>query len=240
MSSLNARERLTTFIEAAGRELPIDDPKGARHIARFLSRGLAVALQPPSIRRSRMNRHFSTIVICLAMVATFGVAAQEKPVERPAGSRQMSGADEEFARKAASDGEAEVALATLAKQKSRNDEVQKLAARIHTDHSKANQELRALASRKQWTLPSEPGPEHHAVHDKLSRLDGAAFDRAYADAMVTDHQKAIKLFEDEASRGTDAETKAFASSTLPALKEHLAMATSAQRSLKSSSRQQDR
>jgi putative membrane protein len=42
--------------------------------------------------------------------------------------------------------------------------------------------------------------------------------------MVTDHEKAVKLFMTEANEGRDADIKAFASKTLPTLQEHLQMA----------------
>ena len=62
-----------------------------------------------------------------------------------------------------------------------------------------------------------------AVLTKLERLDGAAFDRAYVDDQIRDHEKTIALFEREAKSGKDAELKAFAEKTLPTLKEHLSM-----------------
>ena len=47
--------------------------------------------------------------------------------------------------------------------------------------------------------------------------------RAYVDDQIRDHEKTIALFEREAKTGKDAELKAFAEKTLPALKEHLSM-----------------
>ncbi len=42
--------------------------------------------------------------------------------------------------------------------------------------------------------------------------------------MVADHQKAVALFTKESTNGKDPELKAFATKTLPTLKEHLEMA----------------
>jgi putative membrane protein len=47
------------------------------------------------------------------------------------------------------------------------------------------------------------------------------FDRGYAEHLVTEHEKTIALFETESTSGSDAELKAFATKTLPTLKEHL-------------------
>ena len=66
--------------------------------------------------------------------------------------------------------------------------------------------------------------KHRAVVSELSRLSGAAFDRAYARQIVTDHQAAVSLFRREADRGGHAELITFAGGKLPALDEHLRMA----------------
>ena len=60
--------------------------------------------------------------------------------------------------------------------------------------------------------------------DKLSKLSGADFDRAYMKDMVEDHVKDVAMFEKEAKNGKDADVKAFADKTLPTLREHLQMA----------------
>jgi len=66
--------------------------------------------------------------------------------------------------------------------------------------------------------------KHKALVTKLSGLSGAEFDRAYMKQMVKDHSDAVSLFQREASRGNDAELKAWAAKTLPALQDHLRMA----------------
>jgi putative membrane protein len=57
-------------------------------------------------------------------------------------------------------------------------------------------------------------------------LTGADFDREYGKMMLSDHRKDVSEFEKQSTRGTDADLKAFASKTLPTLKEHLQMAES--------------
>ena len=111
------------------------------------------------------------------------------------------------------------------------EEVKNLASRLHTDHMKANDELTKIASQKNWTLPAEPTADQKNQKAKLEKLSGTAFDKAYADLMVTNHRNNIPLFERQASKGADAELKQFASNTLPTLKEHLEMALKAQRAV---------
>ena len=55
----------------------------------------------------------------------------------------------------------------------------------------------------------------------LRGLSGAEFDRMYVEHMVKDHEKDIKEFEKESSKGEDSDVKSFAEQTLPKLREHL-------------------
>lgn len=92
------------------------------------------------------------------------------------------------------------------------------------DHIEAGDELRSIAGGKNIEVPGDaPRPPAQAAMAKLETLTGAAFDRAYVDDQIRDHEKTIALFEREAKSDKDAELKAFAEKTLPALKEHLTM-----------------
>jgi putative membrane protein len=136
-------------------------------------------------------------------------------------------ADQTFVTKAAKGGMAEVELGKLAADKASSDAVKKFGQRMVDDHSKANDELKTLAQSKSITLPTEIGPEEKALHDRLSKLSGPAFDQAYMKAMVSDHVKDVNEFKMEAKSGKDPEVKAFAAKTLPTLEEHLKMARDA-------------
>lgn len=145
----------------------------------------------------------------------------------PGKSAKLSHAEREFIESTAKDGMAEVELSQLAQQHASNEQVKQFAARMVTDHSKANEELRQLGQEKGVTMPA--GPSHMENHEatKLSKLSGAQFDRAYMDRMVKDHQKAVKAFEKQASKAKDVDVKAFAAKTLPTLQEHLRLAQTA-------------
>jgi putative membrane protein len=136
-------------------------------------------------------------------------------------------ADEAFVMKAAKGGMAEVELGKLASQKASADNVKQFGQRMVDDHSKANDELKSLAASKKITLPAEMGAEEKALHDRLSKLSGAAFDRAYMKAMVADHVKDVNEFKMESKSGKDPDVKAWAGKTLPTLEDHLKMAREA-------------
>src|SRR5215212_3687419 len=132
-------------------------------------------------------------------------------------------ADHKFATEAAMGGTMEVELGRIAASKGASDEVRQFGQRMVDDHSKANAELMQLASGKGMTLPTAPDAKHQAETRKLSALSGEKFDKEYVKMMVKDHKKDVGEFEKEASRGMDADIKAFAASTLPTLREHLQM-----------------
>jgi len=132
----------------------------------------------------------------------------------------------DFMAEAAQASMAEVALSNLALQKSQNEAVRQFAQQMVTDHTAASQELATLASSKNVTLPAEMDSKHSGILRKLGGRSGNDFDRDYMKAMVSDHEKAVKLFQKEADKGTDAETKAWAAKMVPALQGHLQMARS--------------
>jgi putative membrane protein len=150
-------------------------------------------------------------------VATAGVGAQ--------------GADQPFVTKLAGVGMAEVELGTLAKEKASSREVKAFAQRMIDDHSKAGDELKAIASRKHFTWPTALPADAVALRDKLSKLSGAAFDRAYIDAMVNGHREAFGEVRTEAQSGADPDVKAWAAKVSSTVEAHLTHAQDQQREL---------
>jgi putative membrane protein len=93
-----------------------------------------------------------------------------------------------------------------------------------TDHTESGNKLKALAKRKGMRLSAALDAAQQAEMRKLSKLRGAAFDRAYMEMMVSDHEKDVSEFEKQADSGNDRDFKAFAVEVLPTLKLHLELA----------------
>ena len=126
-----------------------------------------------------------------------------------------------FASQAAVIGKAEIELGQLAVQNSQDDDVREYAQRMVKDHEAAAAKLEKVAKQTNLILPEAVDAEHEALKQKLSGLQGAAFDREYSKAMAKGHDQAVALFE-AASQAPQmpAELKEFAAATLPTLKEH--------------------
>jgi putative membrane protein len=139
-------------------------------------------------------------------------------------ANRLGSADSSWVMKVAQGGMLEVELGKLAQAQASSEAVKEFGNRMVTDHNKANDELSQLASRKGITLPTALDAKHQATKYKLSKLSGAAFDKAYMDDMVKDHRTDVAEFKKESTSGQDAEVKAFATKTLPTLEEHLSLA----------------
>ena len=151
-------------------------------------------------------------------------------VATAAGARAQSG-DQAFVTKLAGVGMAEVELGTLAKDKASSREVKAFAQRMIDDHGKAGDELKGIAQRKNLSWPSALPPDATALKDRLSKLSGAAFDRAYIDAMVNGHREALAEVRTEAQSGADPDVKSWAAKASSTVQAHLTHAQDQQREL---------
>ena len=145
----------------------------------------------------------------------------QKAPSSPATAKQSaSTAAQDFLKTVSQDNRAEIELGQLAQSKASNDQVKSYAEMLVSDHTKANDEVTSLAQTKSVTLPGDLTAAQKSAKDKLTPLSGAAFDKQYIDAMVRDHQKAVKAFQQQ-TKATDADVRAFAQKTLPVLQHHL-------------------
>src|SRR5579859_4471365 len=133
----------------------------------------------------------------------------------------VSQADQKFAVDAANAGMTEIQAAKMAQQQGTEADVKSYAAMMIKDHTAAANRLKAVAAKKNLTLPSDISPEMQQNLTDLQKKTGKTFDQAYMKMMVSDHKKAVSAFEDEAKNGSDADIRAFADSTLHTLHHHL-------------------
>jgi putative membrane protein len=134
----------------------------------------------------------------------------------------LSGQDKSFLKDAAEGGNAEVSGSQVALEKSGNADVKAFAQMMVDDHGKAGAELKGLADQKGVKVSDTPSIAKKTEIKLLSERKGSSFDQHYADSIgVKAHEDTIKLFQKEVDKGTDADVKAWASKTLPALQHHL-------------------
>jgi putative membrane protein len=168
------------------------------------------------------------IVVGTVVLMSAGFASAQTPAK--------TNPDQKFVMDAAKGGMAEVELGKLATEKASSAEVKSFGQRMVDDHTKASDELKTLAQSKNITLPTEIDAKEKALRDRLAKLSGEAFDRAYMTAMLDDHRKDANEFRMESRAGKDPEVKAWAAKTLPTLQEHLKMAQDANKTVGTSGR----
>ena len=139
--------------------------------------------------------------------------------------------DAEFAVEAADGGMLEVQLANVALRNASSAEVKEYAQMILNDHSKANDELKSLAEKKNIVLPIALSDKSQKKLNDLSEKTGAEFDKAYCNQMVKDHKDDINEFEKQAEKGNDPELKSWAAQKLQTLERHLSVAESLDESI---------
>jgi putative membrane protein len=169
--------------------------------------------------------------LCLGVSAQAADKKEEKKTEQPASSpskspvnASLSDKDKAFMKEAAKGGQMEVNMGKEAQKKGKSADVKKIGGTMVADHTKANNELMAIAKKKGVDLSKEK-PASHSMGD-------ANFDKDYINMMVSDHEKDLSAFQAEAKNGSDADVKAFASKTSAVIKKHLDMVKAAQAKLK--------
>lgn len=170
--------------------------------------------------RNYLNISFVAVALLLSLMASAQQSTDTKSSSSP------TSADTDFMKKAAQGGMAEVALGELAVKNGSNPEVKNFGQRMINDHTKANDQLKQLASQKGVQLPADLSAEDKATKEELSRFSGAKFDRQYMEDMVRDHQKDVSDFQHESMSAQDPDLKNFVARTLPTLQEHLKQAES--------------
>jgi putative membrane protein len=118
----------------------------------------------------------------------------------------------------------EVHMGRMAGEKAMMQEVKDFGKKMEADHQKAYDDMAALAASKNIAVPGSPSEATMKDHQNMNEKTGYDFDRAFMDAMVDGHEKAISKFEKAADDCEDAEIKAWAAKMLPDLNAHLAEA----------------
>ncbi|WP_194075251.1 DUF4142 domain-containing protein [Methylobacterium durans] len=109
----------------------------------------------------------------------------------------------------------------------RGDEAtKKFAQQMIADHQKTSSEMKAMVQggKVQATIPAALDSTHQSKLDKLKGLKGNDFNKQYHSDQVTAHKNAVDLFQRYAKGGDNADLKAWAGKTQPALEQHLQMA----------------
>lgn len=154
--------------------------------------------------------------------ALCGLGVMQAQAQAPAAGA-LNKADRQIVIDIAQANIAEVAAGKLAAAKGGSADVKAFGQQMVDDHTKGLQDAQQVAQGKNIALPTEPDARHKKMADKLNRLSGAAFDKAYlAQAGVADHQAVHDKLLRAQKRAADADVKALVARTQPVVDQHLA------------------
>ena len=132
---------------------------------------------------------------------------------------------QQFANKVAISDMFEVESSKLIQEKSTQGAVKDFARKMVEDHTKTSNELRTTAREiKGIELPMRLDADHQKKLDALRTASANQLDQLYKTDQIEAHQTAVKLFEDYAKSGDNAQLKSWAQKVLPDLGHHLEMA----------------
>jgi putative membrane protein len=156
-----------------------------------------------------MSRLMGAIAIVACVCWTNASRADEQPL------------DDNFLIKAAEGDHVEIEAGKLADKHAASPHVKEFAQRLVQDHQKNYDKLAALIKGRKIAIVSGTEKGNREEIDRLSKLQGAEFDREFIRWTVASHQKTIALFENQAKNGKNGDVRSFASESLPAIREHL-------------------
>ena len=127
--------------------------------------------------------------------------------------------DKDFVKNVAESSATEVQLGKLAQDKASSEAVKALGKRMVEAHTQTNEQMKQAAAALKINLPAEPPRKAKKAEDKLAKLSGNDFDRAYAKMAADEEKQAVKQFERETKSGKAPGVKDFATKNLPAEQE---------------------
>jgi len=133
---------------------------------------------------------------------------------------------EDFVKEAASSDMFEIESSKLAVERSQDAATKKFAQQMIADHTKTSEEMKAMVSsgKVKAKIPTAMSSAQKSMLDDLKKMNGADFTKKYHSDQVTAHENAVDLFKRYGDGGDNAELKAWAAKTRPALEHHLMMA----------------
>ncbi|TWF43363.1 DUF4142 domain-containing protein [Neorhizobium alkalisoli] len=133
---------------------------------------------------------------------------------------------EDFVAEAATSDMFEIESSKLALERS-DAATKTFAQQMIADHEKTTGELKGLVSsgKVKATIPAAMTSSQQDMLDKLKGLQGDDFTKQYHSDQQSAHEDAVDLFKRYGDGGDNADLKAWAAATRPALEHHLQMAT---------------
>ncbi len=114
----------------------------------------------------------------------------------------------------------DIDMGKMAAEKGSSPAVKQFGEKMVIDHKRAVEILKRVAARDSVDVPSSIDPKHKERLDKLAKLSGPEFDRAYIKDQLKAHQRMVSYFQKESDDGTETSAKKLATNMLPSIQQH--------------------
>jgi putative membrane protein len=188
---------------------------GAEHIV--------IACVPLAKGELPMNKIGLTAALLMISTTAFAQSAAETTgVNSLMGNAPKT---EDFVTEAATSDMFEIASSKLAVEKA-DPATKTFAQQMIADHTKTSSEMKAMvdSGKVKAAIPAAMTSSQQSMIDKLNGLQGDDFNKQYHSDQVSAHKDAVDLFKRYGDGGDNADLKAWAATTRPALEHHLMMA----------------
>ncbi len=140
--------------------------------------------------------------------------------------------DQLFATAVAQQSMTEVELGKLAAANASNDAVKAYAVQMTQDNAKVNSRLKRVAAKGSVTISATLDARSQSRVDKLAKLNGGEFDRAFVRDQIHSGEKNLRAYDQELHGGADPGLKTLATRAMPAMQKQLQAAKDLEKTLK--------
>ena len=135
--------------------------------------------------------------------------------------------DAKYVVDAYTDGMIQTRMAERVKGMLTTQDAKSVADMMITEHTAMNNDMRALATKKNISLPTELSKNQQDDIDDVAKKTGMDLDEKYLDKVVSMHRDAVDLCEKAVEKVTDPEIQTAFATGLPKLRTHLDMVKAA-------------
>lgn len=136
-------------------------------------------------------------------------------------SMGTASSDDEFIKDQVAGNYDEIDLAKSAAKKATAKELKQIADYLVSDHSKALDKLRKMATARKLSVATASSDDANKTISSLENKTASEFDKAWCETLIDKHKSTISKYESAATSVTDAQLKSFVNETLPKLRMHL-------------------
>jgi predicted outer membrane protein len=193
-------------------------------VRQLVSRSLPSVEEHLRLAQETASRIGAGVAGDVAVGADTSVIADDRRNDRGGAGRANIKADAQFIRDVDASHTLQIRLGRLAQEKARDGAVKRFGERMEKEHGELQKEWSNTAARNGMEFKSGMGPEHRENLERLQKLSGREFDRAYMTLMIQSHNGYLNYWRKEGRAARSAPVRQLVNRGLPTLEEDMQLA----------------